>query len=159
VQLPEAGARCFQGEFGVEGSRSCRSFILLFMQFRENPDAKIVAVDLQEMAPLDGIIQIQGDITQISTVEKIFDYFEGQKADIVVCDGAPDGTDLVTLLCGNPLTFLVAFCFCGCAAQSLECMIWMSMYKRSCFWRYASLSFSRLLLFFLFAMPSCALFV
>ena len=53
--------------------------------------AKIVAVDLQAMAPLPGVIQIQGDITQLSTAEKIIQYFEGEKADIVVCDGAPDG--------------------------------------------------------------------
>lgn len=53
--------------------------------------AKIVAVDLQAMAPLPGVIQIQGDITQLSTAEKIIQHFEGGKADIVVCDGAPDG--------------------------------------------------------------------
>lgn len=53
--------------------------------------AKIVAVDLQAMAPLPGVIQIQGDITQLSTAEKIIQHFEGEKADLVVCDGAPDG--------------------------------------------------------------------
>lgn len=53
--------------------------------------AKIVAVDLQAMAPLPGVIQIQGDITQLSTAEKIIQHFEGGKADLVVCDGAPDG--------------------------------------------------------------------
>ena len=54
-------------------------------------NAKIVAVDLQAMAPLPGVIQIQGDITQLSTAEKIIQHFEGEKADLVVCDGAPDG--------------------------------------------------------------------
>jgi len=58
----------------------------------EATKAKIVAVDLQAMAPLPGVIQIQGDITQLSTAEKIIQHFEGQKADLVVCDGAPDGT-------------------------------------------------------------------
>ena len=29
-------------------------------------DAKIVAVDLQAMAPLPGVIQMQGDITKVS---------------------------------------------------------------------------------------------
>jgi len=57
----------------------------------EISDAKIVAVDLQAMAPLPGVIQIQGDITQLSTAEKIIQHFEGEKADLVVCDGAPDG--------------------------------------------------------------------
>lgn len=55
-------------------------------------DIKIVAVDLQQMAPLLGVIQLQGDITKIETAEKIVSYFEGSKADLVVCDGAPDGT-------------------------------------------------------------------
>ncbi len=64
---------------------------------REQADrdrAKIVAVDLQAMAPLPGVIQLQGDITKVSTAEKIVSYFEGDKADLVVCDGAPDVTGL-----------------------------------------------------------------
>ncbi|KAI8983453.1 FtsJ-like methyltransferase-domain-containing protein [Pilobolus umbonatus] len=58
------------------------------------PEPKIVAVDLQAMAPLDGVIQIQGDITKTSTAEKIISYFDGEMADIVVSDGAPDVTGL-----------------------------------------------------------------
>ncbi len=114
-------------------------------------DVKIVAVDLQAMAPLPGVIQIQGDITQVwpmlkllycqdqaakvldtqqsirihvallqypsfmcmhnfeffdvldvfmylmsqvSTAQKIIGHFEGDHADLVVCDGAPDGRSL-----------------------------------------------------------------
>lgn len=60
----------------------------------KNPDVKIVAVDLQAMAPLPGVIQIQGDITKVSTAQEIFRHFEGQPADLVVCDGAPDVTGL-----------------------------------------------------------------
>ncbi|GFS90256.1 hypothetical protein NPIL_43041 [Nephila pilipes] len=61
----------------------------------ENPeDIKIVAVDLQAMASLPGVTQIQGDITKISTAEKIISYFQGESADLVVCDGAPDVTGL-----------------------------------------------------------------
>ncbi|RUS18445.1 FtsJ-like methyltransferase-domain-containing protein [Endogone sp. FLAS-F59071] len=63
----------------------------------KNPDGntpKIVAVDLQAMAPLPGVIQLQGDITKVSTAEQIISYFEGELADIVVCDGAPDVTGL-----------------------------------------------------------------
>ncbi|XP_066598030.1 tRNA (cytidine(32)/guanosine(34)-2'-O)-methyltransferase-like [Prorops nasuta] len=55
---------------------------------------KIVAVDLQAMAPLDGVIQIQGDITSSDTAEKIISYFDNEQADLVVCDGAPDVTGL-----------------------------------------------------------------
>ncbi|ESO04964.1 hypothetical protein HELRODRAFT_156908 [Helobdella robusta] len=71
---------------------------VLSRQLRPNKesdsDIKIVAVDLQAMAPIDGVIQIQGDITQISTAEKIIEQFDGQKSDLVVCDGAPDVTGL-----------------------------------------------------------------
>ncbi|XP_038620930.1 putative tRNA (cytidine(32)/guanosine(34)-2'-O)-methyltransferase [Tachyglossus aculeatus] len=62
----------------------------------KGPDAAntIVAVDLQAMAPLPGVIQIQGDITKVSTAQEIIRHFEGQPADLVVCDGAPDVTGL-----------------------------------------------------------------
>ncbi|KAG5324572.1 TRM7 methyltransferase, partial [Acromyrmex heyeri] len=55
---------------------------------------KIVAVDLQAMAPLEGVIQLQGDITNSSTAEQIITYFDNSRADLVVCDGAPDVTGL-----------------------------------------------------------------
>uniref|UniRef100_A0A452TQV9 FtsJ RNA 2'-O-methyltransferase 1 n=1 Tax=Ursus maritimus TaxID=29073 RepID=A0A452TQV9_URSMA len=54
----------------------------------------VVAVDLQAMAPLPGVLQIQGDITQLSTAKEIIQHFEGCPADLVVCDGAPDVTGL-----------------------------------------------------------------
>lgn len=56
--------------------------------------AKVVAVDLQEMAPIPGVVQIQGDITRESTAREIIQHFEGALADLVVCDGAPDVTGL-----------------------------------------------------------------
>lgn len=55
---------------------------------------KIVSVDLQEMAPIQGVRQLQGDITATSTATEIIRHFGGLKADIVVCDGAPDVTGL-----------------------------------------------------------------
>jgi len=58
------------------------------------PNAKIVAVDLQRMAPIKGVIQIQGDITQKNTAFEIIRHFDGGKADIVVSDGAPDVTGM-----------------------------------------------------------------
>ncbi|XP_010348481.1 tRNA (cytidine(32)/guanosine(34)-2'-O)-methyltransferase isoform X1 [Saimiri boliviensis] len=54
----------------------------------------VVAVDLQAMAPLPGVVQIQGDITQLSTAKEIIQHFKGCPADLVVCDGAPDVTGL-----------------------------------------------------------------
>ncbi|BFF91664.1 putative tRNA (cytidine(32)/guanosine(34)-2'-O)-methyltransferase 1 [Drosophila madeirensis] len=56
---------------------------------------KIIAVDLQAMAPIRGVIQLQGDITKESTAEAIISHFgtDGdEKAQLVVCDGAPDVT-------------------------------------------------------------------
>jgi len=60
----------------------------------EKEKVKIVAVDLQAMAPLPGVIQIQGDITKLSTAQNIVDHFCGEQAQLVVCDGAPDVTGL-----------------------------------------------------------------
>lgn len=54
----------------------------------------IVAIDLQPMAPIDGVIQVQGDITNARTAEVVIKHFDGCKADLVVCDGAPDVTGL-----------------------------------------------------------------
>ena len=55
---------------------------------------KIVAVDLQPMAPIEGVIQLQGDITRESTAAQVISHFGGAPADLVVSDGAPDGTFL-----------------------------------------------------------------
>lgn len=56
--------------------------------------ATIVAVDLQPMAPVEGVVQIQGDITSDETASEVIRHFEGEKADLVVSDGAPDVTGL-----------------------------------------------------------------
>ncbi|KAE9455140.1 hypothetical protein C3L33_12966, partial [Rhododendron williamsianum] len=103
----------------------------LYLPVKLSPDSKdsdlplIVAIDLQPMAPIEGVIQVQGDITNARTAEvtsfptydsistasssEINDYafkigtyvvqvvirhFDGCKADLVVCDGAPDVTGL-----------------------------------------------------------------
>lgn len=62
----------------------------LLNQEQQGQDVKIVAVDLQLMAPIQGVIQIQGDITNMETARQIIEHFNGSKADLVVCDGAPD---------------------------------------------------------------------
>lgn len=54
----------------------------------------IVAVDLQPMAPIDGVLCLQGDITSLETAHSIIEHFQGQRAELVVCDGAPDVTGL-----------------------------------------------------------------
>ena len=57
-------------------------------------DSFIVSVDLQEMAPIPGVVIIQGDITSDSTASQVIAACGGEKADLVVCDGAPDVTGL-----------------------------------------------------------------
>lgn len=74
-------------------------------------DMRIVAVDLQPMAPIDGVLCIQGDITSYETAQAILEVFgchesnkeegggggtkEGKnRAELVICDGAPDVTGL-----------------------------------------------------------------
>lgn len=54
----------------------------------------IVAIDLQEMAPIDGVNILKGDITSKRTVDQILEYFQGKKADLILCDGSPDVTGL-----------------------------------------------------------------
>lgn len=56
------------------------------------PTAKIIAVDLQTMAPIDGVTIIQGDITSPKTADQVIRHFHGDHAQLVVCDGAPDVT-------------------------------------------------------------------
>ncbi len=64
----------------------------------ENGDSdegpRIVAVDLQPMAPLPGVECLQGDITSLKTAQAIIQHFRGNRAELVICDGAPDVTGL-----------------------------------------------------------------
>ena len=50
----------------------------------------IVAVDLWPMEPLAGVHCLQGDITSLDTAKSIIQHFQGQRSELVVCDGAPD---------------------------------------------------------------------
>ena len=50
-----------------------------------------MAVDLQPMAPIEGVLQLQGDITSLVTINAVLAHFQGCQADLIVCDGAPDG--------------------------------------------------------------------
>lgn len=64
----------------------------------QKEDVRIVAVDLQEMAPIEGVALVQGDITSEDTISHVLNLFrEGESdrlADLVVCDGAPDVTGM-----------------------------------------------------------------
>jgi tRNA (cytidine32/guanosine34-2'-O)-methyltransferase len=59
--------------------------------------ATIIGVDLQAIASLPGVITIEGDITSSLVSDEIISHFKGGLADLVVCDGAPDGM----LLCSD----------------------------------------------------------
>ncbi|CAI5445810.1 unnamed protein product [Caenorhabditis angaria] len=65
--------------------------------YEVDENAKIVAIDLQPMAPIPGVIQMQGDITSEETANRVIEHFSGEKADIVICDGAPDVTGIHSL--------------------------------------------------------------
>jgi len=54
----------------------------------------VLFIDLQPMSPLNGVIQLQGDITKLETAEAIISHFGDKKAQTLVCDGAPDVTGL-----------------------------------------------------------------
>ena len=56
---------------------------VLARRLKDVPDSKIVAVDLQAMAPISNVIQIQGDITKLTTAQSIVAHFEGQPAGLV----------------------------------------------------------------------------
>jgi tRNA (cytidine32/guanosine34-2'-O)-methyltransferase len=46
------------------------------------------------MAPIEGVLCLRGDITSTDTARSIIDHFRGERAELVVCDGAPDVTGL-----------------------------------------------------------------
>eukprot|EP00571_Detonula_confervacea_P012843 CAMPEP_0172301694 /NCGR_PEP_ID=MMETSP1058-20130122/3534_1 /TAXON_ID=83371 /ORGANISM="Detonula confervacea, Strain CCMP 353" /LENGTH=368 /DNA_ID=CAMNT_0013011909 /DNA_START=135 /DNA_END=1241 /DNA_ORIENTATION=+ len=58
------------------------------------PPPAIVAVDLWPIEPLPGVHFIRGDITSLDTATAIIRHFHGRRAELVVCDGAPDVTGL-----------------------------------------------------------------
>ena len=57
-----------------------------------SPGARIVAVDLQPMAPIAGVVQVLGDITTQETANEVVRHLHGEGAELIVCDGAPDVT-------------------------------------------------------------------
>jgi len=70
-------------------------------KLQPRPNVKIVAIDLQPMASLEGIIQLQADITHPSTVGRMLAALNPEKSeeefqlvDLVISDGAPDVTGL-----------------------------------------------------------------
>lgn len=92
----------------------------------EARNPRVVAVDLQEMAPIPGVVCIVGDITSRKTAEQIIDHFRGELADLVVCDGAPDVT-------GEINTCDASYSHHSTLAIQ-DYMTLMNICKHSCFW-------------------------
>lgn len=58
----------------------------------EHTRAKIIAVDVQDIAGIEGVVTLKSDITSEECLRSILEIFGGAKADLIVCDGAPDVT-------------------------------------------------------------------
>jgi hypothetical protein len=63
---------------------------------RHYPNAELPWGTMQ--APLAGVTILHADITVPSTLSKMMDAMEEEKADLVVCDGAPEGKLVSTRL-------------------------------------------------------------
>lgn len=70
---------------------------------------RIVAIDLQPIAPIEGIKLLQGDITSNETAEEVISYFDGNQADLVISDGAPDGM-LHDVVMSEPCLTVLSMC-------------------------------------------------
>ena len=64
---------------------------------KSNKNAKIVSVDIQDIVPIEGVNIIKGDITRQDTIEKILSYFNNEKVDVIIFDGAPDVSGLIDI--------------------------------------------------------------
>lgn len=50
----------------------------------------VIGADLSSIQPLDGVIFLQGDITQTYTVDRINELMNGREADTIISDMSPD---------------------------------------------------------------------
>jgi 23S rRNA (uridine2552-2'-O)-methyltransferase len=57
---------------------------------RVGPAGRVIAVDLLEMEPMDGVHYIQGDFTDEGVQDSIIAALGGQQADLVISDMAPN---------------------------------------------------------------------
>ena len=53
-------------------------------------DGSIIALDLLPMVPVEGVVFIQGDFTELEVLQKLQQELRGRQADIVVSDMAPN---------------------------------------------------------------------
>ncbi|WP_440956389.1 23S rRNA (uridine(2552)-2'-O)-methyltransferase [Methanosarcina sp. Mfa9] len=57
---------------------------------KELSGGKVLGVDLQRIAPIDGVKTVRGDINADSTIKKIIEVVGQKGADVVICDAAPN---------------------------------------------------------------------
>jgi 23S rRNA (uridine2552-2'-O)-methyltransferase len=50
----------------------------------------VIGVDLSSIKPLDGVVFIQGDITNTETLEQIKEHIHGRAVDVILSDMSPD---------------------------------------------------------------------
>ncbi|KAF6149571.1 hypothetical protein GIB67_009592 [Kingdonia uniflora] len=84
----QAGFECtdFIKDRKVSQTRKCTS-----LEEREVWNVKRDnGLQYKPMAPIEGAIQVQGDITNARTAEVVIKHFDGCKADLVVYDGTPN---------------------------------------------------------------------
>jgi tRNA (cytidine32/guanosine34-2'-O)-methyltransferase len=79
----------------------------------ERCTVRVVAVDLKEIAPVEGADMLVGDLTSALVVERIVSMIDGP-ADVVLCDGAPDVLDLGDVDAHLQLSLCRAALACAC---------------------------------------------
>jgi tRNA (cytidine32/guanosine34-2'-O)-methyltransferase len=99
-------------------------------------DARILSIDVQDVVPVDGTFFMKEDITSQTCAAKITGFFGGAKAELILCDGAPDVTGLhdmdeymqaelllaalrISLEVGQCGSSFVGKCFRGCLTPYL----------------------------------------
>ena len=61
-------------------------------KLKDVPGKKIISIDLQQFAPIEGVDIIIGDITNQKSLQEIMNIANKEPIDLVICDGAPDVT-------------------------------------------------------------------
>ena len=61
-------------------------------KLKDAPNKKIISIDLQQFAPIEGVNIIIGDITNQLKLQEIMTLANKEPIDLVICDGAPDVT-------------------------------------------------------------------
>jgi 23S rRNA (uridine2552-2'-O)-methyltransferase len=61
-----------------------------YVRKRLAPSDQVIALDILEMEPLDGVVFIQGDFTEQAPLDQLMQLLKGEKVDLVLSDMAPN---------------------------------------------------------------------